>query len=88
MADARVTCITRQPRKSPHEGVTHLGGNGWKRSKAEVIAAIEDRRDTFYIQVGLSRAEIGVLNGPNGKYLRAYEHGQWNDSLLSLPTCI
>ena len=39
MADARVTCITRQPRKSPHEGITHLGGHGWKRTRAEVIAA-------------------------------------------------
>jgi len=88
MADARVTCITRQPRKSPHEGITHLGGHGWKRTRAEVIAAIEGGRDTFYIQTGVNRAEIGVLNGPNGKYLRAYEHGQWNDSLLTLPTCI
>ncbi|MEH6675862.1 DUF3892 domain-containing protein [Phenylobacterium sp.] len=88
MADARVTCITRQPRKSPHEGITHLGGHGWKRTKVEVIAAIEGGRDTFHIQTGVTRAEIGVLNGPNGKYLRAYEHGQWNDSLLTLPTCI
>lgn len=88
MADARVTCINRQPRKSPHEGITHLGGHGWKRTKAEVIAAIEGRRDTFYLQVAGERAEISVLNGPNGKYLRAYARGQWNDSLLTLPTCI
>lgn len=88
MADARVTCITRQPRKIPHEGITHLGGNGWKRSKAEVIAAIEGRRDTFYLVIGGERSEINVLNGPNGKYLRAYAQGQWNDALLTLPPCI
>jgi hypothetical protein len=88
MADAHVTCITRQPRKNPHEGITHLGGNGWKRSKAEVIAAIEGRRDTFYLQVAGERSEINVLNGPNGKYLRAYARGQWNDTLLTLPPCI
>ena len=53
-----------------------------------MIAAIEGRRDTFYLQVGGERSEINVLNGPNGKYLRAYAKGQWNDSLLTLPPCI
>jgi len=88
MADVQVTCAVRQPRKSPHEGITHLGGHGWKKSKAEVIAAIEGRRDSFHLMAGGERCEIGVLNGPNGKYLRAYAQGQWNDTLLKLPMCI
>ena len=88
MPDVQVTCIVRQPRKNPHDGITHLGGHGWKKTKAEMIAAIEGRRDTFHIMVGGQRAEIGVLPGPGGKHLRAYADGQWNDSLLKLPMCI
>jgi hypothetical protein len=88
MPDARVTCVSRQPRKQPHEGVTHLGGPGWKRTREQVIEAIEARRDTFHIIVGGQRSEIGVLNGPGGKYLRAYADNQWNDQLLTLPACI
>ena len=68
-----------------HYGLGRVGDNF---GKAEVIAAIEGRRDTFYLQVGGERCEINVLNGPNGKYLRAYANGQWNDSLLTLPPCI
>lgn len=29
MADRQVTCINKQPRNDPHEGITHLGGYGW-----------------------------------------------------------
>ena len=88
MADVQVTYAVRQPRKNPHEGITHLGGHGWKKTKAEMIAAIEGRRDTFHLMAGGERAEIGVLNGPNGKYLRAYAQGRWNDARLKLPMCI
>ena len=31
--------------------------------------------------------DIGVVNGPNGKYLRTYADGRANDNLLSLPSC-
>ena len=53
MADVQVTCAVRQPRKNPHEGITHLGGHGWKKTKAEMIAAIEGRRDTFHLMACL-----------------------------------
>jgi hypothetical protein len=33
------------------------------------------------------RSDIGVVNGPNGKYLRTHVDGEWNDSLLSLSEC-
>lgn len=29
MADCQVTCVNKQPRANPHEGITHLGGEGW-----------------------------------------------------------
>nr|WP_314464360.1 DUF3892 domain-containing protein [uncultured Novosphingobium sp.] len=37
--------------------------------------------------IGGNRANIGVVNGQNGKYLRTYADGKWNDNLLALPEC-
>ena len=90
MADVVVTCINKQPRLDPHEGITHLGGpggGGWKWTREQVIASIKSKTNTFYTYVGGKRADIGVVNGPNGEYLRTYADGFWNDNLLALPEC-
>ena len=87
MADVRVTCITKQDRYSAHEGITHLGGSGWYWSRAQVIASIEAKTNSFYTLVNGNRGDIGVVNGPNGKYLRTYADGRANDNLLSLSSC-
>ncbi len=90
MADVHVSCINKQPRNSTYEGITHLGGTaagGWKWTRQEVIASIEAKTNTFYTMVNGNRGNIGVVNGTNGKYVRTYADGQWNDNLLSLPEC-
>ena len=87
MADIRVTCITKPARDSKHDAITHLGGSGWKWTKAQVIASIEAKANTFHTLVNGNRGDIGVVNGTTGKYLRTYADGQWNDNLLSLPEC-
>ncbi len=87
MADVQVICINKQPRDSTHEGITHLGGSGWHWPRADVILSIENKTNTFYTKVSGNRGDIGVVNGPNGKYLRTYADGKWNDNLLSLPEC-
>jgi hypothetical protein len=87
MADARVTCISKQPRNNAYEGITHLGGPSWRWTREQVIASIEARTNTFFTLVNGNRAEIGVVNGPTAKYLRTYADGTWNDNLLSLPEC-
>lgn len=87
MADVRVTCINKQPRNDPHEGITHLGGATWHWTRQEVINSIEAKTNTFFTLVGGNRAEVGVVNGANGKYLRTYADGKWNDNLLALPEC-
>lgn len=87
MADVQVTCINKQPRDNTHAGITHLGGSGWRWTRQQVINSIEARTNTFYTKVGGNRGDIGVVNGPNGKYLRTYADGKWNDNLLSLPEC-
>lgn len=87
MADVQVTCINKQPRNNTHEGITHLGGFGWRWTRSQVIQSIEAKTNTFYTKVGGNRAEIGVVNGLNGKYVRTYADGKWNDNLLALPEC-
>ena len=73
MADAHVTCTNKV--RSSHEGITHLGGVEWKWTRSQVIESIEARTNTFYTMVGGKRADVGVVNGPAGKYLRTYADG-------------
>lgn len=87
MADVQITCINKQPRDNTHEGITHLGGSGWRWTRQQVIDSIEAKTNTFFTYVSGNRGNIGVVNGPNGKYLRTYADGKWNDNLLSLPEC-
>lgn len=88
MADVQVQCINKQPRNNSHEGITHLGGNGWKWARDQVVQSIEAKTNTFFTHVNGKRADVGVVNGSNGKYLRTYADGQWNDNLLALPECV
>jgi hypothetical protein len=87
MADVQVTCINKQPRDNPHEGITHLGGGTWKWPRADVIRSIESRTNTFFTSVSGKRAEVAVVDGPNGKYVRTAADGYYNDNLLALPEC-
>jgi hypothetical protein len=87
MADVQVTCVNKQPRMDSHEGITHLGGQGWRWTRQQVIDSINSRTNTFFTKVNGKRAEVGVVNGPNGSYVRTHADGQWNDNLLALPEC-
>lgn len=87
MADVQVKCINKQPRNNPYEGITHLGNEHGKWTRQQVIGWIESGVDTFYTLVQGNRGNIGVVDGPNGKYLRTYADDKWNDNLLSLPEC-
>lgn len=88
MADVQVKCINKQPRNDPHEGITHLGGAGWKWTRSEVIRSIEGRTNSFFTLVNGKRADVGVVNGPNGKYVRTHADGYYNDNLLALLECV
>ena len=88
MASYQVTCINKQPRNDPHEGITHLGGAGWKFTRADVINRINNKSDSFYTSVGGKTAQVGVRNGPNGQYVQTHADGTWNNNLLALPECV
>ena len=88
MADVQVRCVNKQPRQDPYHGITHLGGDGWKWTRQQVIDSISGRTNTFFTLVGQSRAEVAVVDGPNGQYVRTHADGKWNDNLLALPECV
>lgn len=87
MADVRVTCITKPNRLSKHEGITHLGGPSWRWTRQQVVDSIKAGTNTFYTMTVAGRADIGVVEGPGGDYVRTYANGQWTDNLLALPEC-
>lgn len=87
MADVQVSCINKQPRDNPFEGITHLGGAGWRWTRQQVIDSINGRTNTFFTQVNGNRSEIGVAKGPNGPYVRTHANGEWDDNLLALKEC-
>lgn len=87
MADLRVTCIRKRDRLSKNEGITHLGGTWGLWSRQDVINAIRNKQHTFYTFEAGNRGDIGVVDDPDGAYLRTYADGKWNDNLLSLREC-
>lgn len=87
MADVQITCINKLHRNSPHESISHLGGQGWRWTRQQVVNSITNKTNTFYTFVGGRRANVGVIDGPNGQYVRTHADGVWNDNLLALPEC-
>lgn len=91
MADLQVTCITRLmvDVPHPHAGITHLGGENWLLSRAEVIRAIRAGTDSFYTLVDGKRADVrvrsGYLNHPD--FVQTEADGRWTNNLLALTSC-
>lgn len=87
MADVLVTGINKKDRNSTHEGITHLGNPAanWKWPRADVIQSINSGTNTFFTNVNGKRANIRVVPGPNGPYVRTIADNVWNDNLLALP---
>ncbi|MES2985462.1 MAG: DUF3892 domain-containing protein [Pseudomonadota bacterium] len=87
MADVQVTCVIKEDRNNPHEGITHIGGYGWLWTRREVIESIKSRLNTFYTLSGNIRADIVVVDGPNGPYIRTKKDSVLTDNLLFLTAC-
>ncbi len=85
MADYRVTCVTRTG--NTHEHITHLGGPCWRLRLSDIIVSIDSKTNTFYTVVDGKRADVGVVDGSSGRYVRTYADGLWNNNLLALPAC-
>jgi hypothetical protein len=87
MSDLQVTCINKQPRNNPHEGITHLGGAGWHKTRQQVVDLINAGTNTYFTLVNGKRADVGVRQGASGPYVQTKADGVWSDNLLALPEC-
>ena len=43
--------------------------------------------NNFYTRVNGKRADVGVVHGPNGDYVRTHADDVWNDNFLTLTEC-
>ena len=84
MSDRRV----KRTGKDRDGDITRLCGDWGSATKAQVILDIEGRRHTYYVQDHMSRrADVQVVNGPTGKYLRTDPNSSCTDNLDNLPDC-
>jgi Protein of unknown function (DUF3892) len=83
MSDARILYVSKG--SNHHESITHLGGDSWKWTRAQVIESIENKTNTFYTMAGGKRANVEVRQGKSGKYVQTHADGEWNNNLLALP---
>jgi hypothetical protein len=85
--DVQVMCITLGRGGRGHEAITHLGGATWRWPVSDVIESLRKGTNTFFTQVDGQRAEVRVVEGEGGPYLRTHADGRWNDNLLALGAC-
>ncbi len=84
MADRRVTSTG----KDRDGDITALCGSWGRTPKSVAIIEIEGRLHTYFVQDRLGRrADVHVVTGPRGKYLRTDPNSSCSDNLDSLPNC-
>ena len=92
MARHRIICIVKPNPQSAHEHITHVGCQGeaqlWTR--ANVIRALENKTDTFYVHEGNREVEVVVAYPTDGRapFIRTRADGVWKDNLLALDQCV
>ncbi len=84
MADRRV----KRTGKDSDGDITSLCGDWGTASKATAISDIEGRVNSYYVQDSyFRRADVHVVNGATGKYLRTDPNAACSDNLDTLPDC-
>jgi len=84
MADRRVT----RTGKDTNGNITSLCGSWGSVTTATAIREIESGTNTYYVQDGYGRrADVHVVNGASGKYLRTDPNAICSDNLDNLPDC-
>ena len=87
MSSRRVT----KTGKDTDGDITHLCNPGqiWSpKSKSSAITEIEKGTNSYYVQDAYGRkADVHVVNGTTGKYLRTDPNSNCSDNLDNLPDC-
>jgi hypothetical protein len=88
-----IRCVTRSDRLNHDRRIRIIGGVNpdgahWQISEAEVIAAIEAGRWSFYVDAeGRELPVIVAVSKYGSKYLKGIADSLQPDSLLALPEC-
>jgi hypothetical protein len=84
MADRRV----KRTGKDSDGDITSLCGDWGSAIKARAISDIEGKVYSYYVQdSAYRRADVHVVNGYTGKYLRTDPNAACSDNLDTLPDC-
>ncbi len=68
--------------------ITALCGGFGRREKADAIRDIESGTHRYYVQDQFGRtADVHVVNGQTGKYLRTDPNSRCSDNLDNIPNC-
>lgn len=63
-------------------------GADWSpRSKADVISDIESGAHSYFVDRGGYKVDVGVVEGPYGKYLSTVADPSSKNNLENLPDC-
>lgn len=84
MADRRVT----RSGKDTNGNITSLCGGWGSVATATAIREIDSGTNTYFVQDGYGRrADVHVVTGAYGKYLRTDPNATCSDNLDNLPNC-
>ena len=84
MADRRVSGTG----KDNYGDITSLCGSWGNVTKSTAIIEMENVWQAYYVQDMNGRsADVHVVNGPTGKYLRTDPNSSCLDNLSTLPNC-
>jgi hypothetical protein len=84
----QIKCITKTNRSSPHERISHVGGDWGKITTDEAIRLIENDTYNYHVKVGFSDAKVIVAKHEGNKYLKTVADTTYVDNLLSLLQCV
>ena len=86
-----VTCINKPAgRADKTHRIETLGGPGWRRSEAEIIAELlgKDPRSAYEVTAGGKAVAVVVAGDAHHPYLKTVDDNFLPDNLLSLPDCL
>lgn len=82
----QITCIIRDS-SDPDRRIDSVGGSGWTKSEDAVIEEIDNRTDSYFVNVNGNQVDVVVAEREGGKYLRTDPDQTTENNLLSLPDC-
>ena len=89
MARYQIVCVVKPGgHYNPHERITSVGVSAGERfTQQQVIAAIESRRESFYVSQAGRTVDVIVAVHNGHKYIKTVTDGVQPDNLLALRDC-